>query len=185
MAKIAFLCDLNQKEDSGEMFMCLNDFVTYLQKNHKPTDDLKNVKTSNVHREIDRYTDAIKILDNIVCVRFHSVLRYVFNHTDNLEICRKISVQLTKYILAGKKYEQDEAILQIYESVTTSKCFQQTDEQMLGCLNNEAFLTPYIHNQYRSSFSEINWKKICLSNISLQCMWVLSLVVMKKAYKTG
>ena len=105
------------------------------------------------HREIDRYTDAIKILDNIVCARFHSALRYVFTHT---EICRKISVQLTKFILADKMYEQDETILKIYESVTTRKCFQQTDEQMLGCIDNEALLTPYIHNRYRSSFPEIN-----------------------------
>ena len=151
MAKIACLHDLNLKEDSGEMFVCFNDFVTYLQKNHKTTDDLKNIKPSNVHREFNRYNDAIKILDNTVCVRFHSVLRYMFNHSDNLDICRKISVQLTKYILAGKKYGQDKTILQIYESITASKCFQQTDEQMLGCLDNEAFSTPYIHNLYRSS----------------------------------
>lgn len=159
MAKLTLLRDLNLKEISGDVFVCFNEFIQYLQKNHKPTDNLKNIKPSNVRREIEGYSDAVEIEDNIVYLKFHSILRYVFSHADNLEICRKITFQLTKYILAGKKNEEEETILQIYKTVVESKCFQQIYEQMTDCV---VFEMPFIHNQYQCSFSEVDWQKVCL-----------------------
>ena len=154
--------DLNLKEHSGEFYVSSSDFIAYLRKNHKPSDNMKLIKTNNVLREFERLTDAIKVVEDVTCIRLHSIFRYMFNHANNLEICKRVSEKLTKYVITDKKNDQDATVLEIYQSVINSKCFEQTDDQMLSKLGDDAFVLPYIHSQYRTSFSDTDWKKICL-----------------------
>ena len=56
MVKVPFLGDLNLKEDSGDFYVCFNDFVEYLQTNRTEMDTLKNVKPFDVRQEFDQYS---------------------------------------------------------------------------------------------------------------------------------
>ena len=126
MARITVLHDLNLKEHSGEFYVSFSDFVAYLKKNHKPSDNMKNIKTCNVCREFERYTHAFKVVDDATCIRLHSILRYIFSHTDNLEICKKVSAQLTMNAVRDEMNDQDAStgMLKISQLVINSQCFQ-------------------------------------------------------------
>ena len=158
MVKVPFLGDLNLKEDSRDFYVCFNDFVEYLQMNHTEMDTLKNVKRFDVRQEFDQYSSGITVIDNILYIKFHSFLRYMFSHADILESCRKISTQCTKYIISTiKKYEEEESVLQlqVYQSVVASNYFQQMHENLLRAIDITAFDTPYINYQYQSGLKVI------------------------------
>ena len=132
--------------------------------NHTEMNTLKNVKPFDVRQEFDQYSRGITVIDNILYIKFHSILGYMFSHADILESCRKISTQCTKYIVSSiKKYEEEESILQlqVYQSVVASNYFQQMHQNLLRAIDITVFDTPYIHYQYQN-YSEIDWKKVCL-----------------------
>ena len=75
-------------------WILLEDFITHIKKQHNELDVLKSVRKPNVIRELSNYKDGLTEVDNQQYVSTLAVLRFVFNHVENLHFCMSICQEL-------------------------------------------------------------------------------------------
>ena len=73
-------------------FVELGKFVEYLKEN-SCENDTSGIRKPNIRRQISRFKDKIRTDEEIEQVPIASVVRYMFQHMDEFNVCKKVCQQ--------------------------------------------------------------------------------------------
>ena len=153
-------------ETSEEYILYLDEFLTFLRKHKTQSDRLQHVKKTNVTRELKRTGEKLYNVNNKEAISVSFLLKYIFNHCEQVGVLKNISVDIEKLLLFGSKEKKSQdyyhrTCLELYNEIAFSQLpiFESIeklsfDENAISSLINE-------HKQV-GNFTEHQWKKICL-----------------------
>ena len=141
---------------NSELFVDLNVFISFIKSNHRPTDKKTEIKTFNLTRLLKGYKDGIKEIQDKKYVPVKSVLRYIFYHVEDLQVCDAISETIICKVFDKKV--QERSVLDLYKSISQNEVLfpftldfipSHVEEKIEG-----------IFAEYKSNFSAAEWAKI-------------------------
>ena len=104
---------------NSELFVDLNVFISFIKSNHRPTDKKTEIKTFNLTRLLKGYKDGIKEIQDKKYVPVKSVLRYIFYHVEDLQVCDAISETIICKVFDKKV--QERSVLDLYKSISQNE----------------------------------------------------------------
>ena len=105
---MSLLKDLYLFKDEG-----IDDTLVYVDQCYKfvkervSENDHGNVTRTNFLEELRRHKDGIKSLSHGTSITATSVLRYIFRHFDDFNICHSIGTEMAKTIFVLQKNKQE------------------------------------------------------------------------------
>ena len=160
-SEMSLLKDLYLFKDEG-----IDDTLVYVDQFYKfvkervSENDRGNVTRTNFLEELRRHKDGIKSLSHGKSITTTSVLRYIFRHFDDFNICHSIGTEIAKTICCPPK-EQTRTLLELYKDVAKLD-FRQVTSKLQEKVENYENDIPTLQLLHKECFTESEWMKICL-----------------------
>ena len=149
-------------DDDGD-WIDVDEFIAYLKNNCKY--DKVTIKRANIVKELDGSSKAsIKVVDGKKTAKIASILRYIFRHSDGelrLNGCVVLSSMIQHDLLKTKPSESGDSIFELYKCIAQTSLKSRTVENAtLPLIEVQECAT--LLTDYKKSFTESEWKKICI-----------------------
>ena len=142
--------------DEENTFVTFEDWINFLRSQ---SSNGNTIRRSNILKEFRNHRNGLIERDGKLFVTISSLLRYVANHCENLEICDKILSDVIFCVLKKEPVPETRATLNVYEQVAKLNTLSWSNSllQTVSINNSRTLYTDYKH-----CFSDEEWKKICL-----------------------
>lgn len=150
-------------DDDGTKWVDVDEFYSYVKSHHKANDKIKEIRRNIIVREISGHKDSIKNEGNGTrFIKFSSVLRYLFSHYDDLEICKALCKDAEKTIL-GKDGAFSKTTYELYKAIVCSPALNSDLYPILfNDLNVDELNILSLEKDYKKDYNDDQWKKIVL-----------------------
>lgn len=126
-------------DENGEgSWIKFESFIKFLKENHHPADLIAGIKSNNVRKEINGHRHGLKEISGSDYVSFNSVLKYIFHHCDQINICKRICDQLVQCVLGNT--DSISNVLEVYKTVAKTQLHSKQIEPIFlqaGVKTNE------------------------------------------------
>lgn len=153
--------------DDGKYWIPVSAWTEFLRLNLFQTDKWDDVDSSNIRRIFKRYNNGVQVRDGKLWTTFSIILSFVFNHRDNLLICKTITGEVEVTLLENKRALESELpvqnVLELYKLIAKNN-FRDKQIQDLTLTDATFQITkiPTLVVDHKVHFSESEWAKICL-----------------------
>lgn len=147
-------------DEHGEGYWVKFDsFIELLKSKHDQRDSIVAIKTSNVHKELNGHRNGLKVISGEEYVSYHSVVKYMFHHCDQLIFCKRVCDQIILCSLGNSDTVSN--IFEIYKAVSHKQLHNKHIETLLekdiSDLENDI---PTLYKHYKINFKKDEWTRI-------------------------
>ena len=136
--------------------------VKTLRKNLCQRDKLQAIKCSNVMREFHKHPHGVKQIGEKCALRLFCVLRYIFHHAEDMNICKRIAKEI-EHLLTFQECNNDvESVLSLYKKVSSSSFWSSSAAKHLLESDFQTCASNTLYSDHKQHFSNDQWNKICI-----------------------
>lgn len=148
-------------DENGEgSWIKLEYFIKFLKENHHPADSIAGIKSNNVRKEINGHRHGLKEISGSDYVSFNSVLKYIFHHCNQINICKRICYQLVQCVLGNT--ESISNVLEACKAVAKTQLRSKHIETIFHQADKKTYEDdiPSLFKDYRVNFTGEEWEQI-------------------------
>jgi hypothetical protein len=163
-SRLSLLKDLHiiDHGENQQQWINFDTFFNLLQTNVQKEDKVK-VRKDVIVKEVDKYQQGFTTIDNERYISVQAILRYCFHHCDQLISCKRIISQVLSVLTIQTGDSNLLSQKEIYSAIAERKFHKTLLEQYvneIGIPQNSNI--PTLVSEYKSDYSEVEWKRICL-----------------------
>jgi hypothetical protein len=163
-SRLTFLSDplnnLRMESQDDELWINMASFIKYLQSK---TQGNEEIKTSNIKSEVGKHVGGVKIINDKLHISARSAIRYIVNHCDKRNICKRIVDQIMSVLLINRVDCSASSYKDIYMAVARTNFLTDViDEYIYSSNDLTNYEIPTLYMEHKDDFKPTDWNKICV-----------------------